>query len=99
MTFIRLADLIINVDCIAAVRLSTMSGCCEGKDIPIVSICLTIPEGSLDHETEDYLETCQNSENCLEPCQSVEKLEFESDLAITIWDYFTQSTDVTVLFE
>lgn len=99
MTFIRLADLIINVDCIAAVRLSTYSGCCEGKDIPIVSICLTIPEGSLDGETEDYQEKCKCTEGCLEPCQSVEKLEFESDLALTIWNYFVESTDVTVLFE
>ena len=89
MAFIRLADLIINIDCIAAVRFSTYSGCCEGKDIPIVNICLTIPEGSLDDETE----------GCPERCKSVEKLEFESDLALTIWNYFNQSGDVTVLFD
>ena len=89
MAFIRLADLIINIDCIAAVRFSTYSGCCEGKDIPIVNICLTIPEGSLDDETE----------GCPERCKSVEKLEFESDLALTIWNYFNQSDDVTVLFD
>jgi hypothetical protein len=89
VAFIRLADLIINIDCIAAVRFSTYSGCCEGKDIPIVNICLTIPEGSLDDETE----------GCPERCKSVEKLEFESDLALTIWNYFNQSGDVTVLFD
>jgi hypothetical protein len=89
VAFIRLADLIINIDCIAAVRFSTYSGCCEGKDIPIVNICLTIPEGSLDDETE----------GCPERCKSVEKLEFESDLALTIWNYFNQSDDVTVLFD
>ncbi len=89
VAFIRLADLIINLDCIAAVSLSTYSGSREGKDIPIVNICLVIPEGSLDDETE----------GCLEKCQAVEKLEFESDLAIAIWNYFIQSTDVTVIFE
>ncbi len=90
MAFIRLADLIINVDCIATVRLSTHSGFCEGKDIPTVDICLTIPEGSLDGDTDGC---------CLEKCKTVEKLEFESDLAIAIWNYFKQSSDVTVLFE
>lgn len=89
MAFIRLADLIINVDCIATVRLSTHNGFYEGKDIPTVNISLTIPEGSLDGKTE-----C-----CLEKCKAVEKLEFENDLAIAIWDYFVQSQDVTVLFE
>ena len=92
MAFIRLADLIINLDCIAAVRFSTYNGFGDGKDIPIVNICLTIPEGSLDSEAEGCLNNCEN-------CHGVEKLEFESDLALAIWDYFTQSTDVTVLFE
>jgi hypothetical protein len=50
---------------------------------------LIVPEGSLDGETE-----C-----CIEKCKAVEKLEFESDLAIAIWNYFIQSKDVTVLFE
>ncbi len=89
MAFIRLADLIINVDCIATVRFSSHSGFCEGKDIPTVDICLTIPEGSLDGE----------SECCLEKCNTVEKLEFENDLAIAVWNYFLQSQEVTVLFE
>jgi hypothetical protein len=88
VAFIRLADLIINVDCIATVRLSTHSGCCEGMDIPVVDICLTIPEGSLDGDT-----------SCCEKCKTVETLEFESDLALAIWDYFSKSSDVTVLFE
>ena len=89
VAFIRLADLIINLDCIAAVRYSTYSGLGDDKDIPIVNICLTIPEGSLDSTVD-----C-----CLEKCNGVEKLEFESDLAVAIWNYFNQSQDVTVLFE
>jgi hypothetical protein len=97
MAFIRLADLIINLDCVAAVKFSTYSGCCEGKDIPIVNICLKIPEGSLD-EMECCSEKCQ-SDCSKEKANSVENLEFESDLALTIWDYFTKSSDVTVLFE
>lgn len=92
MTFIRLADIIINLDCIAAVKFSTYNSFSDGKDIPIVNICLTLPEGSLDGESECCLNNCEN-------CDNVEKLEFESDLALAIWDYFTQSTDVTVLFE
>lgn len=89
MAFIRLADIIINLDCVAAVKFSTYNGLGEGKEIPIVNICLTIPEGSLDGETN-----C-----CLEKCNGLEILEFESDLAIAIWDYFSKSSDVTVLFE
>ncbi len=92
MAFIRLADLIINLDCIAAVRFSTYNNLGDGKDIPIVNICLTIPEGSLDGESECCFQDCEN-------CNSVEKLEFESDLALAIWEYFTQSSEVTVLFE
>ncbi len=92
MAFIRLADLIINLDCIAAVRFSTYNGFGGEKDIPIVNICLKIPEGALDGESECGLEKC-------EQCNCVEKLEFESDLALAIWDYFTKSSDVTVLFE
>jgi len=89
VAFIRLADLIINVDYIATVKFSTYSSFGEGKDIPVVNICLVIPEGSLDGEAE----------GCLEKCKTVEKLEFESDLAIAIWNYFVQSSEVTVLFE
>lgn len=94
MAFIRLADLIINVDCIATVRFSTYSGFCEGKDVPVVNICLMIPEGSLDGETNG----CHGC-GCPEKCKAVEKLEFENDLAMAIWNYFTQSSDVTVIFE
>ncbi len=90
VAFIRLADLIINLDCIAAVRYSTYSGLGDDKDIPIVNICLTIPEGSLD----STMDCC-----CPEKCNGVEKLEFESDLAVAIWNYFNQSQEVTVLFE
>ena len=88
VAFIRLADLIINVDCIATVRFSTHSGCRDGQDIPVVDICLTIPEGSLDGDT-----------SCCEKCQTVETLEFESDLALAIWDYFNKSNEVTVIFD
>ena len=90
MAFIRLADLIINVNCIAAVRLSTYNGFDDGKEIPIVNICLMIPEGSLDCAGEECCEKCQ----CC-----VEKLEYENELAIAIWNYFSQSSEVTVLFE
>ena len=96
MPFIRLADLIINLDCVASVKFSTYGGCCEGKDIPIVNICLKIPEGSLD-DVKDGSE--KGDECCMEKCHSVENLEFESDLALKIWNYFIQSSDVTVLFE
>jgi hypothetical protein len=92
VAFIRLADLIINVDYIATVRFSTYSGCCGGKDIPLVNIRLMIPEGSLDGEDSE-------TEGCLEKCRSVERLELENDLAIAIWNYFVQSNDVTVPFE
>lgn len=98
MAFIRLADLIINLDCVAAVKFSTYSGCCDGKDIPIVNICLKLPEGSLDSEI-DYCSEKSPFECRIEKGNSVEKLEFESDLAMTIWNYFIQSSDVTVLFE
>lgn len=89
MAFIRLADIIINLDCIATVKLSTYSGVNEGKDIPIVNICLKIPEGSLDDTTECGVENCN----------SLEKLEFENELALAIWNYFLESKDVTVIFE
>ncbi|HAG85608.1 MAG TPA: hypothetical protein DD379_23985 [Cyanobacteria bacterium UBA11162] len=91
MAFIRLADLIVNINCIAAVRYSTYNGFGDGKEIPIVNICLMIPEGSLDGETEPCCDC--------EKCPGVEKLEYESELAIAIWNYFTQSSEVTVLFE
>jgi hypothetical protein len=92
VAFIRLADMIINLDCIAAVKFSTYNSFSDGEDIPIVNICLTLPEGALDGKSECYLDNCEH-------CDGLEKLEFESDLALAIWDYFTQSTDVTVLFE
>ncbi|HBE20875.1 MAG TPA: hypothetical protein DEG17_18075 [Cyanobacteria bacterium UBA11149] len=93
LTFIRLADVIININCIAAVKFSTYNRCGDGKEIPVVNICLTIPEGSLDGETQVC---CQE---CCQECQGVEKLEYESDLAIAIWNYFSQCRDVTILFE
>jgi len=48
-----------------------------------------LPEGSIDGQTE------------LKPraLESVEKLEFEGELAMVIWNYFTQSGKVEVLFE
>lgn len=95
MAFIKLADLIINVNCIATVRFSTYDALSEGQVIPVVNICLLIPEGSLDSETKDKAA----GEDCPRNCQGVEKLEFENELAITLWDYFTQSSEVTVLFE
>lgn len=92
MAFIRLADLIINMDYVAAVTFSTYNGLGDGKEIPVVNICLAIPEGSLDSQTQSCTGSCQN-------CQGIEKLEYENDLAIAIWNYFTQSSEVTVLFE
>ncbi|MBE9125863.1 MULTISPECIES: hypothetical protein [unclassified Coleofasciculus] len=92
LAFIRLADVIINIDYIAAVRFSTYNGSSGSKEIPVVTICLAIPEGSFDGEIEPCSGKCQG-------CQSIEKLEYESDLAIAIWNYFSQSSDVTVLFE
>lgn len=89
VAFIRLADIVINLDYIATVKLSTYSGPCEGKDIPVVNICLMLPEGSLDDDNE----------GCVEQCGAMETLEFENELALAIWNYFTQSNDVTVLFE
>lgn len=94
MAFIRLADLIINIDYIAAVRFSTYNGLGGDKEIPVVNICLAVPEGSLDSEIEQCPRECLG-----ERCQGVEKLEYENDLAIAIWNYFSQSSDVTVLFE
>jgi hypothetical protein len=89
VAFIRLADLIINVDYIATVRFSSYSGFSGDKEIPVVNICLMIPEGSLDGGTE----------GCHETCNAIEKLEFENELAIEVWNYFLKSKDVTVLFE
>ncbi|MGB7443862.1 MAG: hypothetical protein WA919_22590 [Coleofasciculaceae cyanobacterium] len=89
MTFIKLADLIINVDYIAAVKFSSYTSLEGGEEIPIVNICLMIPEGSLDDECE----CCHNQ------CLTTETLEFEDELAMTVWDYFNRSGDVTVLFE
>jgi hypothetical protein len=89
VAFIRLADLIINIDYIATVRFSTYSGLRGGKEIPVVNICLMLPEGSLEGETD----------GCPGKCNAVEKLEFENDLAIEIWNYFVKSNDVSVLFE
>ncbi|MFP4102464.1 hypothetical protein [Coleofasciculus sp.] len=92
LAFIRLADLIINMDYVAAVTFSTYNGLGEGQEIPVVNICLAIPEGALDGQASSCIGDCQN-------CQGIEKLEYENDLAIAIWNYFTQSSEVTVLFE
>ncbi len=89
MTFIQVADLIINLNCIATVKFSTYTADNQKEDIPTVNICLMLPEGSIDGQTE------------LKPraLESVEKLEFEGELAMVIWNYFTQSGKVEVLFE
>ncbi|MEQ8755719.1 MAG: hypothetical protein RID09_19685 [Coleofasciculus sp. G1-WW12-02] len=97
LAFIRLADLIINMDYVAAVTFSTYNGLGEGNEIPVVNICLAIPEGSLDGQTADG-QTSSCARDC-QNCQGIEKLEYENDLAIAIWNYFTQSSEVTVLFE
>lgn len=89
MAFIRLADLIINVDCIAAVKFTTYNAFDKGKDVPLVNICLRLPEGALDSETVEDANQLQG----------IEKLEFEGELALEVWNYFTQSKAVTILFE
>lgn len=89
MAFIQLADLIINTDCIATVRFSAYAAADQKEDIPIVNLCLMLPEGSVDGQLEAKTGSIQ----------SVEKLEFEGDLALTIWNYFLESGMVKVLFD
>lgn len=88
--FIRLADLIINVDCIVTVKFSTYPAYVgrELRDVPIVNLWLKLPTGSLDGSAETR-ETQSN----------LEELEFEGDLALAIWSYFAQLETVTVLVE
>ena len=89
MVFIRLADLILNTECIASVKFSTYSAADKEDNIPIVSICLMLPDGSLDGETDLKAGKLESTEN----------LEFEGELALAIWNYFLESNLVTVLFE
>lgn len=89
MAFIQVADLIINTNCIATVKFSTYAADDKKADIPTVNICLMLPEGSIDGQTG--FRTGMS--------ESVEKLEFEGDLALTVWNYFIQSGNVEVLFE
>ncbi|MBW4581114.1 MAG: hypothetical protein KME42_16225 [Tildeniella nuda ZEHNDER 1965/U140] len=89
MTFIRLADLIINTECIATVRLSAYAAADQKEDIPLVNLCLMLPEGSVDGQTRVKAGHLR----------SVEKLEFEGDLALAIWNYFLESGMVQVLFD
>lgn len=86
---IRLSDLIVNINCIATVKFSTYAASDKETSIPIVNICLMLPEGSIDGQTAPKDGVYEN----------VEKLEFEGDLALQIWDYFIQSGKVEVLFE
>ncbi|MBW4691716.1 MAG: hypothetical protein KME27_08085 [Lyngbya sp. HA4199-MV5] len=86
---IRFSDLIVNVNCIATVKFSTYTANDKEADIPIVNICLMLPEGSIDGQVEP-----RNG-----VYGSIEKLEFEGDLALTIWEYFSSSGKVDVLFE
>jgi hypothetical protein len=89
LTFIRLADLIVNLNCIATVKFSTYTAFDGNRDIPTVNICLRLPEGSLDDGAIDADSRFRG----------VEKLEFEGELALEIWNYFIHSKAVTVLFE
>lgn len=86
---IRFSDLIVNTNCIATVKFSTYAANDEEAGIPLVNICLMLPEGSIDGQTEPKAGVYGN----------VEKLEFEGDLALTIWEYFSNSDKVDVLFE
>jgi len=87
--FIRLADLIINLDFIATAKCTTDYSLLNGQDIPTINTCLAMLNGSLNGKTEAEPESCG----------SLECLEFKSDIAMAIWNYFLQSKDVTVLFE
>jgi hypothetical protein len=89
LAFIRLADLIINTDCIATVKFSTYAASGMENDIPVVNLCLMLPDGSVDGEIESKSTRLESTEN----------LEFEGDLALAIWNYFLTSDSVTVLFE
>ena len=88
MAFIRLGDIVINLNCVVTVKFSTYNIFGEHSEIPTVNICLAMPEGALDGETADDTEKDQFSQ-----------LEVEGDLATAVWDYFLKSSDVTVLFE
>jgi hypothetical protein len=79
VTFIRLADLIINTDCIATARLSSYPLPDSEQDVPVVNICLMVPECSI--EGHPYPKA--------EHFYSVETLEFEGELALELWNHLT----------
>lgn len=88
MTFIRLADLIINTDCIATARLSSYLLPDSEQAVPVVNICLMVPEcsiieGHADPEAEHFY--------------SVETLEFEGELALELWNHLTALETVKFL--
>lgn len=89
MAFIRLANLIINTDCVATVKLNTYRATNREEEIPIVNICLMLPEYSVDGGNETNIERFN----------SIENLEFEGELALVVWNYFVTSKMVHVLFE
>jgi hypothetical protein len=87
LTFIRLGDLIINTECIATARLSNYSLSDSEQAVPVVNICLMLPEcsieGNLDPEAEHFY--------------SVETLEFEGELALELWNHLTTLETVKLL--
>ena len=89
MAFIQLADLIVNTDCIATIKIRSYSTAARVEDVPTVNICLMLPEGSIDGE--EMLKSGR--------FEAVEQLEFEGDFALAIWNYFVKSSLVEILFE
>ena len=77
--FIRLTDLIINTDCIATARLSRYPLPDSEQDVPVVNICLMVPECSIEGKSDPEAEHFYN----------VEILEFEGDLALELWNHLT----------
>jgi len=87
VTFIRLADLIINTNCIATARLSSYSLPDSEQAVPVVNICLMLPECSIEG----------NSDPDVEHFYNVEMLEFEGDLALELWNHLTTLETVKLL--
>jgi len=87
VTFIRLADLIINTNCIATARLSNYSLPDSEQAVPVVNICLMLPECSIEG----------NSDPDVEHFYNVEMLEFEGDLALELWNHLTTLETVKLL--
>lgn len=56
MAFIQVADLIININCIATIKFSAYTADDRKEDIPMVNICLILPEGSVDGQMSLNLE-------------------------------------------